>query len=90
MTDGEATGPGSEIRGGQDPPRRPSEQTASDAQSFNLRVEGIYSIRQPVLLARRTPSGSGPDAGATALAVLRLGRPVLLRSRGFGAAHHCV
>ena len=43
-------------------------------------------IRQPVLVARRTPSGTGPTRGAaTTVVVLRRGWVETFRRRGRGA-----
>ena len=51
-----------------------------------LRLQGNAFIKQPVKVARRTPSGTGPIVGAAAtVAVLRqdqVGRPALSMSRG--------
>ena len=53
-------------------------------------VQGNDFIKQPVLVARRTLSGTGPIVGAAArVAVLRLGRwrPFAIERKGFQCCH---
>ena len=48
----------------------------SAGSSWEFRTKGLCLYKQPVLVARRTPSGTGPIVGATAsVAVLRQVQP---------------
>ena len=65
--------------GGPGPPHTPPERafgkTSQRPPESWAWLRLIYLLKQPVLVARRTPSGSGSDAGATATAaVLRQAR----------------